>query len=135
MAGVIPRCPALVLCGRVERDAATRNPTLVGVFQVIEVASFPAGTRPFAVWIQLTNGHGAIGMQVRIAHVRPDHFEDEPVATLEFTRNFADPRVVHEHVGRFENGLYLEQAGDYLVTLTANGIEVARTYLRASVKT
>jgi len=47
----------------------------------------------------------------------------------------ANPRVVHEHVGRFENGLYLEQAGDYLVTLTANGIEVARTYLRASVKT
>jgi hypothetical protein len=68
---------ALVLCQRVEREATTGNPTLVGIFSAIELDSFPKATDPFAIWVQMTNGNGVFHMQLRITYVRSEHFEDD----------------------------------------------------------
>ena len=100
----------------------------------MRLASFPSTTPPFAIWLQVTNGHGSLEMRIHVARVRPDHYEPDLVATFGFTLEFSDPRVVNEYVCTLTDGLVLDQAGDYRMTLTANGIEIAERYLVALPK-
>jgi hypothetical protein len=130
MPPVRPTCLALVLCDAVERDASGRA-TLSGVFQAITVGRFPAKYPPFCVWLQVTNGHGALSMSLRLDHVPSDRIEIEPVAEARFSLRFDDPRQVLEYATRWDR-IHLDHEGDYRMTLLADDTAIMHRYLVAT---
>ena len=69
MSLVLPSCPALIVCRRVEVDPASGLPTLVDVQQELVVESFPCIVPHLVVWIELHDGLGA--MQLVLSVRRP----------------------------------------------------------------
>jgi hypothetical protein len=130
MPPVRPTCLALVLCDAIDREASGRA-SLSGVFQDVTVERFPATCPPFSVWLQVTNGHGAVSMRLRLEHVPSDTFEAELVAEARFSARFDDPRQVLEYATRWDR-IHLDHEGDYRMTLLADGTAIMHRYLVAT---
>lgn len=56
--GIIPppKCKAILLCERTIIEAGTGNVSLIGLFDAFVVRQIPGVTRPFTVYLHLTDG-------------------------------------------------------------------------------
>ena len=98
-------------------------------------AAFPATTRPFSVWVQLTDGNGVVRMKLVFEHVLPERPAFEVLLTVPFPVRFDNPNVVHEHEAVFEQGIDLPCEGLYRVRLEAGGTTVMQRYFVARTAT
>lgn len=65
MPSEFPLVNAMLLCDHVHVDPSTGRHTLLGVFDEIEAARFPASTGPYAAYLNLTNMRGAYDLELR----------------------------------------------------------------------
>ena len=131
MTPVLPKCLALVLCDAVRRKGKAGDPSVVRAFQEFDVASFPATTQPFSVWLQVTDGNGHTAMELRVEYVPPGKVEAHVVLAVAFGLHFRDPNEVVEHEAIFDGGIVLEESGRYRLRLTADGTSIAHRYFTA----
>ena len=59
-----PTCLAIILCDYVIEDRATRNKSLIGIFNRIHSASFPAHHPRMILFLSLTDGRGKTDLEV-----------------------------------------------------------------------
>ncbi|HEX5008804.1 MAG TPA: hypothetical protein VFY71_00280 [Planctomycetota bacterium] len=115
-----------MLCDAVKRAARTDDPSVSRAFTVFEVTSLPMATRPFSIWIQLTDGNGWLSMVLVIEHLPSRRLDPEVVVRVEFGLEFQDPNLVLEHVVAFDNGIELAKVGRYRARLAADGVTIAQ---------
>ncbi len=105
-----PRCISIIICEQVIEDVRTRNKSLIGCFNGIEVQSLPALHPKMYVVVALTGGRGINQIRLRITSASGTQFE----ATGEV--QFEGPMGVTELV--FELlGLPLREPGEYEVAV------------------
>ena len=67
-----PKCKAILLCERLIVDAQTGTASIICVFNALSVPRLPGRTRPFQVYLHLTNGIGRYNIVVEIHDLRKD---------------------------------------------------------------
>lgn len=92
MAVVRPQVIALLVCDAVHRDPSTGKHFLMGCFNALTARSFPARHPHLAVHVAVTEGYGALRLEVRLA--RPDG--ETIIHRLSADVTFPDPRTVAE---------------------------------------
>jgi hypothetical protein len=65
-----PLCKAILICERAEILRATRLINLWGVTDILTVPSFPGFTRPFVVFLRLTDAEGERPVWVEVHDLR-----------------------------------------------------------------
>ncbi len=115
-----------MLCDAVKRAARTDDPSVARAFTVFEVTSLPIATRPFSVWMQLTDGNGWTSTVLAIEHLPTRRLDPEVVVRVGFRLDFQDPNLVLEHVVTFDNGIELAKVGRYRARLAADGVTIAQ---------
>ena len=128
---MVPKCLTVVLCDSVRRPEYRGDPTVVRSFEAFEVASFPAITRPFSVWLEITDGNGQTGMELLVEYIPPDTIEPERIVLVPFTLDFRNPNDVVRYEAHFANGIELERMGRYRLRLMADGATIAQRYFVA----
>jgi len=126
-----PKALGLFLCDQVLFDRDTQKPCLIGCFAGMAVNEFPSGPQRFDVFAALTDGLGAVTMELKATHLET---EDE-VYVRRLTVRFADPlQVVHFRYRVFDCDFPVQ--GVYLFALSVAGVEIAacrvRVYQRGS---
>jgi hypothetical protein len=61
-----PRCKAILLCDKILVEAGTGKISLVGIFDRVGVAGFPAAVGPFNAFLQMTDGVGRYEVFVEV---------------------------------------------------------------------
>jgi hypothetical protein len=87
----------------------------MGCFSALHAFEFPAVHHALGVYLDLTNGRGQVMIRVQI--VDTDQSSD-PLAVIEQTIEFADPRMVAELDFMF-GGLTFPEPGEYRVQVFA----------------
>jgi hypothetical protein len=134
MSLVLPSCPALIVCRRVEVDPASGLPTLVDVQQELVVESFPSIVPNLVVWVELHDGLGAMELVPSVC--RP---ADERAGALrlgewcipvEFTRPGQFRTVLFE-----ARSLPLPGPGEVELRLTSGAAVIMRRTIPVGVRT
>ncbi len=112
-------------------DRDTQKPSLIGCFAGMAVNEFPSGPQRFDLFAALTDGMGAVTIDLTVTHLET---EDE-VYTRRLTLQFPDPlRVAHFRYRVFD--CTFPVPGVYLVALSVAEVEIAacrvRVYRRGS---
>src|SRR6266516_776934 len=112
-----PRCKAILLCERTILEEGTRNVSLINVFLGFKLSAFPGTTRPFELYLQLTDAEGAYDLTVNvvdlssgnvIAEIPPYHFE-------------VDDRLRTSHIVFPLSEIPLQRPGAYDVIVLVDG--------------
>jgi hypothetical protein len=106
----------MVICDGIWIDPYTGKRTLIGTFSVVGGSSFPLVHPVLAIYIALTDGHGAVPVTVRL--VDADE-EREPIFSEDQTIEFKDPRMIVE-CGIQVMGVQFSHPGEYRLQLFAN---------------
>jgi hypothetical protein len=80
---------AMVVCDAIWLDPATGKRFLLGCFSALRATQFPILHRSMAVHVALTNGHGRMGIRIRLID---DEESREPLWLAEGEVEFPDPR-------------------------------------------
>lgn len=64
----LPECLSVIICDEIYRDEVSKKLILVGVFNVIKAAAFPAKHPRMTVLFTLTNGQGTYDMSLSLEH-------------------------------------------------------------------
>lgn len=113
-----PVCLGIQLCDEVIEDKQSNKKSLIGLFNNINVRSFPALHSRMCILVSLTEVRGKMPIELSIVYA--DSPQDKPLLKLKGSIEATDPLVVHELVFRFQ-GLPLLKAGKCLIQLTSNG--------------
>ena len=89
-----PSLLAALICDQVIRDRTTLKPSLIGVFTDIHASKFPAVHPRMTLFFQLTNGHGKIGLTIKLVDVGNN--DEEIHEPLEGAVTFQDARQTLE---------------------------------------
>ena len=111
-----PKCVSLVLCDLCIEDTSTHNKTLVGLFNRITAANFPAVHPRMSVVFTLSGGHGEIPIEVVIRNLT----EDQVVLTGEGTASFGNPLGELDVAIELRN-VPIASTGTYVVEVLAGG--------------
>lgn len=106
---------AALVCDMVILDAMTGKGTVVGIFDVINAATYPVRHDRLFVFCQLTNGRGSVDIHTKFVDL-----EDDEKVIFENTvkAEFADVRQVANVVSQFL-GLVFPHPGEYRVQVFA----------------
>jgi len=115
-----PICLSLLLCDELTRDVSGRKTSIIGTFHLYEAPVFPTVVPRCAVWVELTDGHGAVSLALKLIRVTPRAIEGELLLEAPFTVTFTDPRTIHRHHLSVA-GLELPGPGEYWLSLEASG--------------
>lgn len=115
---VLPSVYALVLCGMVYRDSRSGNWTMVGTFDTIHAAQYPAQHAPIAVYVALTEVHGQSSFRIRF--VRADD-DEGAIAEIGGRLSAPDPMAVVELGANFP-GVVFPEEGEYRVQLVVSDV-------------
>ncbi|MCC7138940.1 MAG: hypothetical protein IT460_11005 [Planctomycetes bacterium] len=113
-----PKVCAMLLCDHAHRDPSTGKFSLLGIFDRIHAKTFPATHGPFAIYLNLTNMHGAYNLAVQVLRADDESKVGETRAAQALT--VRDPLSRVEMALHLPGGLPLAKAGGYVFRLTAN---------------
>src|SRR4029078_4719405 len=94
---VHPHALSMFLCNQVTLEQNTNKPTLVGVFTGLSWDQFPSAPKSLDVFAALTNGHGAVVLDLQVIRLTTD--EQINGQSIEVT--FPDPLAVFNLRFRF----------------------------------
>jgi hypothetical protein len=120
LANNVPEIPppvllAALVCDTVILDALTGKATVVGVFDVINAAQYPAHHHNLGLFFQLTDGRGTVGIRIRLVDLK--NGEDETLWEGNVEQEFVDVRQVANVVVNV-GGLRFPHPGEYRVQLS-----------------
>lgn len=126
-----PKALGLFLCDQVFFDRDTQKPCLIGCFAGMAVSEFPSGPQRFDVFAALTDGLGAVTIDLTVTHLDTE----EQVYTRRTVVAFSDPLRVLNLRCRVGDCSF-PKSGSYMVTLSVADTEIAhcrlQVYLRES---
>ncbi len=118
----LPRCKAILACETIVVDETSHRPSLIGVVDAFEIASFPGRSLPFRVFVQLAEGIGKYDVSVEFH----DRLNDEiALKTSPVTVEFFD-RLDRVYLNVEIAALTLPEPNTYDIVLLADGEEVER---------
>jgi hypothetical protein len=122
-----PRAVALLVCGRIIRDALTGRTSLVDLFQEVSSSRFPVTIPTVSVYARLTDAEGFYVLMLDVVR-RDDLLEVAGVAVGDFeaTDPLEDAEIMVHQIG-----LRLPSAGAYDIRLWANAHFVHSVSFRA----
>lgn len=126
-----PKALGLFICDQVIFDRDTQKPSLIGCFAGMEVGEFPSGPQRFDIFAALTDGLGAVTIDLTVTHLDTE----EQVYARGVVVEFPDPlRLIQ--LRRRVGDCSFPDPGSYMVTLSVADTEIAhcrlRVYLRES---
>ena len=126
-----PKSLGLFLCDHVIFERDTLKPSLIGCFAGMAVSEFPSRPQRFETFAALTDGLGAVTIDLTVTHLDTE----EQVYSRSFVVAFLDPlRVVNLRCRIGECSF--PYPGSYMVALSVADTEIAhcrlRVYLRES---
>src|SRR5713101_4619369 len=80
--GIAPYVTAILLCDQVIEDAITKKPTLVGLFDRVDFATFPR-TISMAFFVRFTDAEGIYRFVIEYVHVPTNRVQATAVVTTE----------------------------------------------------
>lgn len=121
-----PRCKAILLCNDTIIEAGTGNVSLIGTFDGFVQRAFPSHTKPFTVFVQLTDGIGRYEVVIEVQDLRDNIVNARANAGLEFPERLTKVNMMIP-----VPPLPLQHAGVYDFVVLANGQEIDRQQFRA----
>jgi hypothetical protein len=126
-----PKSLGLFLCDQVIFERDTLKPSLIGCFGGVAVNEFPSAPQRFDVFAAITDGMGAVTIDLTATHLGTD----DEVYRRSLAIRFPDPlRVVHFRYRVLD--CEFPVAGVYLVALSVAEVEIVacrvRVYQRGS---
>jgi hypothetical protein len=109
------------ICDLIIRDETTKKVSLIGLFNIINAAVFPAIHPILHVYAALTNGHGKY--KANISFVRYENEKELMVANLEGELSFANPLQIVE-INLCFQCLRFDCPGEYVVKILCDNEEV-----------
>jgi hypothetical protein len=103
-----PLAESLVICDQIITEAGTNKKSLIGIFNSIGSANFPAQHPKLCVYAAMSNGRGEMVVDLRCVRMQ----DNSEVFKISASMQFPDPNTVVEWVANF-NQLPFEQAGLY----------------------
>ncbi len=119
----VPSVVAMLLCDNVITDAETKKKVLIGVFDRLNAAHFPAAAAGFWVYARLTDAEGKYVFRLRFVFLD----EDKPVAEARSNELAATDRLAFLELTFHVPVLPLEKPGRYEIQLYANDVYIGRT--------
>lgn len=113
--GAVPKALAMVICDMVIRDEATKNVTLVGLFNTVTGPQLPLMQDRMHVFVSLTDGHGESPFLLQCK--APD---ESVVFEMKGKFEFKDPLAVAD-LNIALRGLVFHQRGNYLFDFFCGG--------------
>lgn len=81
----LPSCKAILLCEKIIVDQDSLRPSLINVFETVEIPGFPWQLDEFVVFVQLSDGIGAYQVLVEVQDLAEgDTVNRSELATIEF---------------------------------------------------
>ncbi len=120
-----PKALGLFLCDQVIIDRDTQKPSLIGCFAGMAVNHFPSGPQHFDVFAALTDGLGAVTIDLTVTNLDTD----DEVYVRRLPLRFPDPlQVVHFRYRVLDCEFAVP--GVYLVALSVADVEIAACRVR-----
>ena len=120
-----PMCAALIIADTIWHDAISGQPSILGVFSTAQASEFPCRMR-LAVYVALIDGRGSPELKIRIVDADEDL---EPLADVQFTVDFSDPRATVEVEVTLTEVVFPE-SGEYWVQVYCDGDFLTERSLR-----
>jgi hypothetical protein len=120
-----PTCKALLLCDDTIIEAGTGKISLIGVFRQFALPRFPARTRAFRAFVQITNAAGRYDFLVQLKDLSTDD------VMAEATGIEIEDRLDVFNIVIPVPPLPLEHPGEYDFVVFANSDEIDRQSFRA----
>ena len=118
----------LLVCDSVHLDPESGKRFLLGTITELHLDSQNAGSREVWVYTELTNGHGATPLDVRISRTDGASLEGSEVLRATFSLGFPEPRDVVYLSVRLAGSLF-SRGGEYWITLVCGGLPLAERRL------
>ena len=112
-----PTCLAIILCEAVVEDVRSHNKCILNTYNTIYSPRFPARHDRLTVFVALTDGHGAMPLELRL--VRYLDNREEKVLSIEGTVQFTDPLAVADLTFDLR-GVTIPAEGQYAVQVWVN---------------
>jgi hypothetical protein len=117
-----PKCKAILLCNQTIVDASTGQVSIIGTFDELHLPTLPGSTRPFTVYLQLTDGIGEYALAIEIHDLNEDQVLARVAGpAIEFTERIGNFSLVIE-----VPALPLTHAGFYDLVVFADRQEIDR---------
>ena len=81
---------ALIVCDQIIQDSPSGKRSLVGIFNSLKAADFPATTKHLSIYASLTNINGNVPMELRCLN----ETHDEPIIAVPFNGSIDNPNNV-----------------------------------------
>ena len=102
----VPKASAMLICDYVITEQGTNKKSLIGIFEHIGTAQFPATHTALSVYVKLTDAMGDYQFRLELVDLQdetavanceaPDHVEiDSPLASHELVFNLRGLRFLH----------------------------------------
>ena len=114
----IPKANAMLICDQVLTEAGTNKKSLIGIFENIGAAQFPAVHHSLSVYVKLTDAKGNYKFQLDLVDLTSNAVITKCEIPNEFQMN--DPLRTSELVFNLE-GLRFPHPGEYEFRIFANG--------------
>jgi len=104
-----PSVKAILICDQIIHEFGTNKKSLIGIFEDIHFAKFPAHYPRIAIYVNLTDAHGEYVLEMRLLSNTGDEIGrgrtptvkiDNPLATCEFALQIQN--LVFPNAGQFE---------------------------------
>lgn len=124
---------ALIVCDQVSIDRDTGKTAILGAFENVFAASFPAMHPELTVYSEFTDGHGRVAVTVRIVRSLPDSLEGQELASQTTDMEFPDPFKVVRWVVKVR-GLSFPEPGEYRFIVECGGTIVIERRVLALIQ-
>lgn len=121
----VPSVLAMLLCDQIIIDALTQKKSLIGIFDKLNVLSFPAGLN-CAVYAKLADAEGNYRFKIRVVHLKDERLMGEVTAD-----GLVKTMLESADVAVYLNGFVVPEPGKYEFQLFANEMYLSRTTLDA----
>lgn len=116
-----PSVKAILICDQVIHEFGTNKKSLIGIFEDIHFAKFPAQYPRIAIYVNLTDAHGQYVLEMRLLSDSGDEIGrgqtpkvkiENPLATCEFALQIQN--LVFPNAGQFEFQIFAN--GNFLAS-------------------
>jgi hypothetical protein len=116
-----PSLKAILVCDQIIHEFGTNKKSLIGIFEDIHFAKFPARYPRIAIYVNLTDAHGDYVLEMRLLSETGDEVGrgqtpkvkiENPLATCEFALQIQN--LVFPNAGQFEFQIFAN--GNFLAS-------------------
>ena len=116
-----PSVKAILICDQVIHEQSTNKKSLIGIFEQIHLAQFPAQYPRIAIYVNLTDANGEYVLEMRLLSDKGEEVGrgetpkvkiENPLATCEFALQIQN--LVFQAAGQFEFQIYAN--GNFLAS-------------------